>query len=73
MGIVIYTVFIVIFVIMAIVVPETLSNYTQDYGYGTHHKVRDIDRKTGIFWHILSKNLDRALCARKVVCKQLGP
>ena len=35
---------------MAIAVPGTLSNYTQDYGYGTHHKDRDIDPKTGIFW-----------------------
>jgi hypothetical protein len=58
---------------MAIAVPGTLSNYTKDYGYGTHYKDRDFDPKTGIFWHILSKNLDRALCARKVVCKQSGP
>uniref|UniRef100_A0A914D9P4 DUF4203 domain-containing protein n=1 Tax=Acrobeloides nanus TaxID=290746 RepID=A0A914D9P4_9BILA len=47
-GIVFYTVFIVIFVIMAIFLPETLSNYTQDYGYGTQHKDREVDPKTAM-------------------------
>uniref|UniRef100_A0A914CHB7 Uncharacterized protein n=1 Tax=Acrobeloides nanus TaxID=290746 RepID=A0A914CHB7_9BILA len=47
-GIVIYTIFIVFFVIMAIVSLEIIHNYTQDYGYGTQHKDRDIDPKTVI-------------------------
>uniref|UniRef100_A0A914E527 Uncharacterized protein n=1 Tax=Acrobeloides nanus TaxID=290746 RepID=A0A914E527_9BILA len=45
-GIVFCTVVIICFVIMAIAVPDTLSNYTQDYGYGTQHK--EIDSKTAI-------------------------
>uniref|UniRef100_A0A914DQ82 Uncharacterized protein n=1 Tax=Acrobeloides nanus TaxID=290746 RepID=A0A914DQ82_9BILA len=45
-GIVIYTIFIVFFIIMAIAVPGTLSNYTQNYGYETQYNDRDIDPKT---------------------------
>ena len=55
-GIVIYTFFIICFVIMAIAAPGTLSVYTQGYGYGTQHKDGEIDSTTGIFWHILLKN-----------------
>uniref|UniRef100_A0A914CBD0 DUF4190 domain-containing protein n=1 Tax=Acrobeloides nanus TaxID=290746 RepID=A0A914CBD0_9BILA len=45
-GIAIYTVGIALFVIMAIFVPGTLSNYIQDYGYEAQDNDREIDPKT---------------------------
>ena len=45
---------------MAIAVPDRLSNYTQDYGYGTQHKDGE---KTGIFlaWFFLVLLVARAI------------
>uniref|UniRef100_A0A914DBH8 Uncharacterized protein n=1 Tax=Acrobeloides nanus TaxID=290746 RepID=A0A914DBH8_9BILA len=51
-GIVVYTVLIICFVTMAIAVPDTLLNYTQDYGYGTQLKDREKTAIRVIFFFV---------------------